>query len=240
MDPLFRIGLLANCVLALFLTIGSRASAQPSVPPKGLKPPSVEGLAFFEKKIRPVLVRECYSCHSAEAEKIKGGFRLDTSSGIRKGGETGPGVIPGDAKGSLLIKAIKHLDKELTMPPKKKLSNEIIADFEKWIEMGAPDLRDGAAMVAKKGIDIEKSRRIWAFQPPAKANAPAVKDETWPRSDIDRFLLGALEAKGLKPVADADARTLIRRMYFDLIGLPPTPEEVEEFVKDHRSARSRP
>ena len=106
------------------------------MPPKGLKPPSVEGLAFFEKKIRPVLVRECYSCHSAEAAKPKAGFRLDTSSGIRKGGETGPGVIPGDAKGSLVIKAIKHLDKELTMPPMKKLSNEIIADFEKWIEIG--------------------------------------------------------------------------------------------------------
>jgi hypothetical protein len=192
-----------------------------------------EQIAFFEKNIRPVLVKECYSCHATTAEKIRGGLTLDSRDGIRKGGDTGPAVVPGDVKKSLLISAIKHADENLKMPPKKKLSDEVIADFEKWITMGAPDPRDGAAKVVKHEIDIEKGRQFWSFQPPRKVKAPAVKDDSWPKSDIDRFLLAGLEAKGLKPVADTDARTLLRRLYFDLIGLPPAPEDVETFVKDY-------
>ena len=119
------------------------------------------------------------------------------------------------------------------MPPKKKLPDEVIADFEKWIAMGAPDPRDAPVKVAKWEIDIEKGRQFWAFQPPKKTAPPAVKDAAWPRGDIDRFLLAELEAKGLKPVADADPRTLLRRVTFDLIGLPPTPEDVDAFVKDY-------
>jgi hypothetical protein len=193
------------------------------------KPPTAEQLAFFEKKIRPVFVQQCYGCHAATAEKIKGGLVLDTRDGIRKGGETGPAIMPGDVKKSLLIKAIHYQDDELKMPPKQKLSDEVIADIEKWIAMGAPDPRDGPMKTGKKEIDIESGRKFWSFQPPKKVT-PNVKG-TWARTDIDRFILAGLQEKGLKPVADADRATLVRRLYFDLIGLPPSPEEQAEAEK---------
>jgi hypothetical protein len=191
---------------------------------------------FFEKRIRPVLAEKCYKCHSAEAEKVKGGLLLDTREGIREGGESGHAVVPGDLNQSLLIAAMKWEDKDMKMPPEKeggKLSDEIIADFEKWIEMGAPDPRDGKAeTIAKKEWDIAKGKEFWAFQPPKAAPAPAVKDAAWPRTEVDKYIRAAQEAKGLKPVADADARTLVRRVYFDLIGLPPAPEQVEAFAAE--------
>jgi cytochrome c553 len=191
---------------------------------------------FFEKRIRPVLVEKCYGCHSADAERVKGGLLLDTREGIRHGGESGHAVVPGDTNQSLLLTAMKWEDKDMRMPPEKeggKLSDEVIADFEKWIQMGAPDPREGSGVkpVAKEW-DIAKGREFWAFQPPKSAPAPTVKDAAWPRSDVDRYLRAAQEAKGLKPVADADPRTLVRRIYFDLIGLPPTPLEVEAFVAE--------
>ncbi len=191
-------------------------------------------LDFFEKKIRPVLVDKCYKCHSENAEKVKGGLVLDTREGLLRGGDNGPGVVPGDLKESLLIEAIRYTNKEFAMPPKKeggKLSDEVIKDFEKWVQMGAPDPRDGSAKVVKK-YDDAKAKEWWAFQPPAKAPVPAVKDAAWPKTDIDRFLLAGLEAKGLKPVVDADKLTLVRRVYFDLTGLPPSLSEVEAFVTD--------
>jgi hypothetical protein len=198
--------------------------------------PTAKQLAYFEKSIRPVLVRECYSCHATTAKKIRGGMTLDTREGIRKGGETGPAVVPGKPGNSLLLKAIKHVNKDLKMPPKKKLSDDVIAAFEKWIAMGAPDPRDGTAPLAASGprheIDIDKGRMFWSFVPPKRTPPPTVKDTAWPKSDIDRFLLAQLEARGLKPVADADPCTLLRRVYFDLVGLPPRPDEVETFVKD--------
>jgi hypothetical protein len=194
--------------------------------------PSEEGLAFFEKKIRPVLVAQCYKCHSATAKKLKAGLMLDTRAGMRKGGESGPAIVPGDVRASLLLRAIRNPDPTLRMPPSKKLPDEVIADFERWVRMGAPDPRGGKAVVVRKEIDIEKGRQFWSFRPPRKPTPPKVKAADWPRSDIDRFLLAAMEAKGLKPVADADKQTLIRRVTFDLIGLPPTPDEVEAFVKD--------
>ncbi|MBI3882514.1 MAG: DUF1549 domain-containing protein [Verrucomicrobia bacterium] len=198
------------------------------------KPATAEGLAFFEKKIRPVLTDKCYKCHAADSEKIKGGLVLDTREGIRAGGDTGHAVVPGDLGGSLLIKAIRYADKDLAMPPEKnggKLSDEIIADFETWVKMGAPDPRDGKALT-KRSIDIEKGKEHWAFQVPTRAPAPAVKDASWARGDIDRHILAGLEAKGLKPVGDADKATLLRRVYFDLIGLPPSPEELAAFLND--------
>ncbi|MBM4067535.1 MAG: DUF1549 domain-containing protein [Planctomycetes bacterium] len=217
---------------ALLVATG-RSGAQENEAPRGRA--TSEQIAFFEKSIRPVLVRECYSCHATTAKKIKGGLVVDTRDGLRKGGDTGPAIVPGDARASLLLKAIQHATKELKMPPKKKLGDDVIADFEKWIAMGAPDPRDGGAKVARYEIDIEKGRRFWAFQPARPATVPAVKDTAWPKSDIDRFLLAQLEAKGLKPVADADPSALLRRLYFDLIGLPPTAEEVEAFVKEPRA-----
>src|SRR5262249_22575150 len=167
------------------------------------------------------------------AEKIRGGMTLDTRDGIRKGGDTGPAVVPGDLKKSLLLKAIKQVDDDLKMPPKKKLPDDVIADFEKWIVMGAADPRDSSVKITENEIDIEKGRKFRSFQPPKMTPTPVVRDTAWPKSVIDHFLLAQLEAKGLKPVADADPQTLLRRVYFDLIGLPPAPEEVESFVKEY-------
>lgn len=219
----------------LLFSIGSIANAA-----DGDKSPKVgasqqlaaEQVAFFEKKIRPALVTHCYKCHSAEGDKFKGGLLLDTREGIRKGGETGPAVVPGDLKASLLIQAIRYQDDNLKMPPKQKLPDDVIADLETWVRMEAPDPREGAAKRVKTEIDIEKGRQFWAFQPPKKFAPPSVKDTSWPRSAADRFLLAEMEAKGLKPVEEADRLTLLRRVYFDLIGLPPTPEEIDAFLKD--------
>jgi hypothetical protein len=194
-------------------------------------PTTPDQIAFFEKSIRPALVKECYSCHATTARKVRGGLTLDTRDGIRKGGDTGPAIVPGDVGKSLLVKAIKHAQAGLKMPPKKKLPDAVVADFEKWILMGAPDPRDGGVKVVKQEIDISKGRKFWSFQPP-KATPPAkVKDTSWPRGAIDCFLLAEMEAKGLRPVADADPATLLRRVSFDLVGLPPAPEEVGPFVK---------
>jgi hypothetical protein len=199
------------------------------------KPATADQIAFFEKNIRPVLVKECYSCHATTAEKVKGGLLLDTRDGLLKGGDTGPALVAGDPKKSLLIKALKHTSDELAMPPKKKLGDEVIVAFEKWIAMGAADPREGSAKVVKNEIDIEKGRKFWAFQPVKAQPAPTVKDAAWPKTTIDRFVLAGLEARGLKPAPDADAATLARRLYFDLIGLPPLPDEVDAFVADFKS-----
>ena len=197
--------------------------------------PDAAQLDFFEKNIRPVLAAKCYKCHSAEADKVKGGLLLDTRDGIRQGGDSGHAVVPGNPGESLLLKALHYTDKDMSMPPEKsggKLPDKVIADFEAWVKMDAPDPRDGAAVVVKKEIDFTKAREFWAFKAPVAAPAPAVADKQWPRTDIDRFILAGLEAKGLKPVADSDRRNLVRRVYFDLIGLPPTPEEMDAFFKD--------
>ncbi|MFM7150292.1 MAG: DUF1549 domain-containing protein, partial [Gemmataceae bacterium] len=195
---------------------------------------SAEGIAFFEKHIRPVLVAECFSCHSTEkGNKIRGGLALDTREGMRKGGDTGAILVPGQPGRSPILQALRHASPKLAMPPKKKLSEDVVANFERWIRMGAPDPRGEAlASAPKHEIDIEKGRSFWAFQPPRKTAPPVVKNTAWPRNDVDKFLLASLEARGLSPVGDADRHTLIRRVTFDLIGLPPTREEVEAFVKD--------
>jgi hypothetical protein len=188
-------------------------------------------LAFFESKIRPVLVKECYSCHSAETPKgPKSELFLDSRDGMLKGGISGKVVVAGKPTESLLIKAL-HGDGVETMPPKGKLPDSVVADFEKWVKLGAPDPRDGKATTTA-GIDIEKGKQFWSFQPPKAHTAPTVKDSAWVRSPIDAFILAKLNEKGLKPAPDADPHTLIRRVYIDLIGLPPSPEEVEAFVKD--------
>jgi hypothetical protein len=193
--------------------------------------PTAEDLAFFEKKIRPVLVQNCYKCHSASSEEVQGELLLDTREGIRKGGLSGHAVAPKNLDESLLIEAIRYKDDDLAMPPDGKLPDSVIADFEKWIMMGAPDPRDGKAAPFFKP-DWTKSRNHWAFKVPKQPAIPKVKDDNWARSDIDRFVLAELEERSLKPVGDVDRRTLIRRLYFDLNGLPPTPQEGDSFVED--------
>jgi hypothetical protein len=191
------------------------------------------GIDFFEKKVRPVLVQSCYPCHSLEAKKQRGGLALDSRDALRKGGDTGPAIIPGKPAESLLLKAVRYREDGLRMPPKGKLPDTVIADLEKWIALGAPDPHDKVVPTAGgKGIDVEEGRRFWCFQPPRRRPVPTVIEAAWPRCDIDRFILARLEAKGLRPVADADRATLIRRAYFDLSGLPPSPEEIDAFVND--------
>jgi hypothetical protein len=180
-------------------------------------------------------VNSCYECHSAEADKVKGGLALDTREGLRLGGDSGPAVVPGDLHASLLIEAIRYHNKDFAMPPQKsggKLPDAVIQDFEQWVQMGAPDPRDGAATVVTKQEAWKTAQDWWAWQPPKKSPAPAVQDNAWARNDVDRFLLATLEQKGLQPVADADKLTLLRRVTFDLTGLPPTPQEVSAFFND--------
>src|SRR4051794_21579352 len=195
------------------------------------QPPTADQVAFFEKKVRPVLVQQCYECHSAGAKKVKGGLLLDTREGTRRGGEQGPAVVPGDPEASLLVLAVRYEDENLQMPPKHRLPDEVVADLEQWVRSGAADPRDDKA-VARSDVDIEKGRQFWAFQPPQAVTPPTVQDAAWPRSDVDRFLLSAMEAKGVRPVGDADRAALLRRLSFDLTGLPPTPAEVEAFLAD--------
>jgi len=184
---------------------------------------------FFENKIRPVLSKNCYRCHSAEAIKIRGGLRLDSREGTLAGGDTGPAVVAGHPEKSLLMQAVRYTDPDLQMPPKKQLRDQEIADLEAWVKMGAPDPRSGT-IAHQDPKDAEKN--WWAWQPLTHPKPPEVNNRTWGRSPIDNFILAKLEEKGLKPNPTADKRTLIRRASFDLIGLPPTPEEVEAFIKD--------
>ena len=193
-----------------------------------LDPKHVE---FFESKIRPVLVEQCYSCHSAEAKKVKGKLLLDSREAMAKGGENGALFVSGQPEKSLLLQALKHQN-DMAMPPGKKLPEAVIRDFETWVKLGAPDPRDGSAAPAPAAIDWKKAREHWAFQPVAKPTAPKVKDGAWAKSEIDRFILAELEKTNLKPVAAAGKREWLRRATFDLIGLPPTPEETEAFLKD--------
>lgn len=195
---------------------------------------SADGNEFFEKRIRPVLSEQCYKCHSAGAEKLKGGLMADSRESLLKGGDTGAAIVPGDVENSLLIGAVRWSDKDLQMPPKHRLSPEQVADLESWVKSGAPwPAETGAKTAVKKGFDLERRKQEhWCWQPLLKAAVPEVKDGAWPTCAIDRFVLSRLEEKGLKPAGNADRRTLIRRVSFDLIGLPPTPEEVEAFVKD--------
>jgi hypothetical protein len=226
----------SSCLIAVLVICLSAAWWSNAGEPKSAvgpeKSPSAEQVDFFEKKIRPVLVKHCYRCHSSEADKVKGGLLVDGREGLRKGGDTGPALTPGDPANSLLIRAIRHQTESLRMPKDEKLPDDVIADFEQWVKMGAPDPRAGTAAPLRLEIDIAKGRQFWSFQPPSRRPIPTVNKSDWPRSDIDRFLLAAMEAKGLTPAPDADGPALLRRAYFDLIGLPPSPSDVNEFLRD--------
>jgi hypothetical protein len=197
---------------------------------------SPEDRGYFEAKVRPILVARCYECHSAGAKTLRGGLRLDSREGWRRGGDSGPAVEPGAPDESLLIQAVRYDDPVLKMPPKGRLPDEDVATLTEWVRRGAPDPRvEAAASPASKParvIDIEEGRKHWAFQPLASVEPPDVNDVEWCRTSVDRFILARLEERGLTPMPEADRRVLIRRAAFDLTGLPPTPEEVEAFVHD--------
>jgi Protein of unknown function (DUF1553)/Protein of unknown function (DUF1549)/Planctomycete cytochrome C len=203
------------------------------------------GREFFEKKVRPVLAQNCYPCHSAQAKKLKGGLRLDSREGLLRGGDNGPAIVPGHAAQSRLIEAIGYGNADLRMPPKGKLPAQAIADLARWIESGAAWPRDASALAsvpkgakgssasANQTFDLQKRKREhWAWQPIKPALPPSVKQRDWPRTAADAFILAKLEERKLSPAPPADRRTLLRRVYFDLIGLPPSPAAIEAFVRD--------
>src|SRR4030095_15388979 len=186
---------------------------------------------FFESKIRPVLAKYCYECHSIETGKSKGGLMLDTREGIRAGGDTGPAVVPGNPAKSLLLTAIKRSDPDLEMRPKKaKQGKAFIADMEVWIKAGAVDPRETVPKTASRPpVDVESGRKFWSYQKPGEPKLPSTKDSAWATRDLDHFVLAKLEERGMTPTPDAEPVAFVRRLYFALIGLPPAPEQAAAF-----------
>src|SRR6056300_357356 len=203
----------------------------------GVAESRAEGNEFFEKKIRPVLAEKCYQCHSAKAEKLKGGIQLDHLQHILAGGDTGPAIEPGDAEKSLLIESIRYGNDDLQMPPKGKLSPEIVADFEKWINDGAvwPEepvpQRDGSGK--EEVFDLQKRyEEHWSWRPVSKPRLPSIDQVDWPKAGADHFVLAKIEERDFRPAEAADRSTWFRRVHFDLTGLPPSREQWEEFLAD--------
>ncbi len=209
---------------------------------------------FFETKVRPVLAENCYDCHTEEALS---GLRLDSREAMLKGGKRGPSIVPGDPDASLMIRAVRQIDDKLKMPRGGRLKPEEVEALVEWVRAGAiwpapaavaasadkpsdasaasagkPAAAAAATTKAPAYVIKPEQRAFWAFQPIARPPLPAVSHGDWPKTDIDRFVLARLEKEGLTPVAPADKRTLIRRATLDLIGLPPTPEEIDAFLKD--------
>jgi Protein of unknown function (DUF1553)/Protein of unknown function (DUF1549)/Planctomycete cytochrome C len=194
-----------------------------------------DDLAFFESKVRPILVENCYGCHSSQAKTLRGGLLLDTKAGWKKGGDNGAPINPGNPDDSLLVQAVRYDDPLMKMPPKGKLSAEAVLILEDWVRRGAPDPRGDAPTLptAKPArvIDIAAAKATWPFTPLGDDDPPAIDDPTI-RNDIDRFLRAKQREKQIAPAPEADRRTLIRRAYFDLIGMPPTAEEAASFIVD--------
>jgi hypothetical protein len=205
------------------------AAGQDSTP-KNVSPQAVE---FFETRIRPLLVKNCFACHT---NARSGGLQLDSRESILKGGNSGPAVVPGDPDHSLLVQAVRHTQARLKMPPPGKLPETDIADLAAWVKAGAiwGETAPPIAGTAKSGeyIITPRQKAFWAFQPVHKPAVPPVTDTTWPKNAIDRFILAKLEQNGLRPVAPADKRILLRRATLDLTGLPPTSQELDEFLSD--------
>ncbi|HEV7406288.1 MAG TPA: PSD1 and planctomycete cytochrome C domain-containing protein [Chthoniobacteraceae bacterium] len=219
--------ILSSVVLCLAPLARAEEPAKPADP--------AQGLEFFESKIRPLLVDTCVECHGAK--KQKGDLRLDSKAGWMKGGASGVVIVPGKPDDSLLVTAVRYWNKDLQMPPKHALEAPEVSDLVQWVKLGAPDPRETApeAEAPKKvvsTIDFEKGRQHWSFQPVQAPAPPAVQDKAWVRNEIDAFTLARMEPAGVKPAPDAGRFALLRRVTYDLTGLPPTPEEIEAFLKD--------
>ena len=243
---------LVSALLAAFLTASPTVFAAPAAPkpaatPKPSTPSTTPALpapvsaadrAFFETKIRPVLVQHCYACHSADSKKLGGRLFLDTRDGVLAGGESGPALIAGRPDESLLIQSLRYQD--LEMPPKARLPEAVVNDFVEWVKLGAPDPRSKGAKDAKPATATGSEKEsLWSTRPVANPPLPAVKAAAWCRDPLDRFVLAKAEAAGLAPVADATPTTLVRRLYYDLTGLPPTLAQVNAFVADHAKTGPR-
>lgn len=192
---------------------------------------ATEGFAYFEEKVRPVLITHCYECHSEEEGKRKGGLWLDRKEGWAHGGDAGPSLVPGDPEGSLLVESIRYSDTDLQMPPKSRMSSDEVQILEKWVAMGAPDPRDEALVgaVRKEPIDFEKARTKWAYRPHQNPSLPGSKDPNSVLDSVDLFLLNDWKKAGLTQSKKENPVALIRRLYYDLTGLPPTVAEIDEF-----------
>ncbi len=220
MIPLRNCRLLPTALAALVVAFAAR-------PVRG-EGPTADGAAFFENQVRPLLAKTCLECHGPTKQKAS--LRLDSRNAVLRGGDHGPGIVPGNPAKSLLVQAINHSG-EPHMPPRAKLSDEQIAILTRWVSLGAPWPDNGAAPLRGGGITA-LDRDFWSFRPVTKPAVPAVHDTAWPRNEIDRFILARLESAGVKPAPPADKRTLIRRATLDLIGLPPTLDEVNAFLAD--------
>jgi cytochrome c553 len=224
-----RTGLLLWSYLGFALTACTGVPAQAA----DVRPDPAQ-VEFFEKQVRPLLVKSCHQCHGPD--KKKGGLRLDSRAALLAGGDSGPAVVPGQPDKSRLVQAVRYSGDDLRMPPKGKLSDDQVAVLAAWVKMGAPWPEASTAVrpaaPASSFKVTAKDRAYWAFQPVKEAPLPPVQDSAWAQAPIDRFLLAALEKKGLRPAPAADRRTLLRRVTFDLIGLPPTPREIDAFLAD--------
>jgi len=218
-------GLLQQCCLFV-LTIAGTVTAAAQDSPEF----SREQLDFFETRIRPVLVEHCLECHSAASRPLQGGLRLDSRPGLLKGGDSGPAVVPGEPATSLLIKALRH--DGYAMPPKGRLSDAIVSDFENWIRMGLPDPRAADTLTAQRVIDIAAGREHWAFKPIIDPGPPSVSLQNWCKDPVDQFILAQLERHQLGPAEDAERHLWLRRVSLDLTGLPPSPDEISHYISD--------
>ena len=192
------------------------------------------GSGIFEKKIRPIFIENCYECHSAKSKSLKAGLLLDRKAGWERGGKNGAVIIPGEPNKSILMNALRYNNHDLQMPPSGKLNRTIIADFQKWIMEGAHDPRDSTleevfAVGGLKAKSLEEGRKFWAFKPIKLSPLPVVQKDGWVKDDIDAFILKRIEEKGLEPSQKADPMTLLRRIFFDLTGLPPSPQDIRKF-----------
>lgn len=214
-------------VTGLLLTVSSVHSQEAGF--------SESDLSFFEKEVRPLLVKHCYECHSADSKELKGGLRLDSRDLAIKGGDTGPSISPGNPDKSLLISAIQYGDL-YQMPPKSRLSNETVEVFIEWISRGAP-WPAGESTKEHLTTDFDLQARVadhWVWHAPQSTRVPRVRAKHWPQQPLDYFLLKDLEKNGLTPSSPADRETLLRRIYFDILGLPPNPDVVKSFIQDSR------
>lgn len=195
--------------------------------------------AFFENKIRPVLVKKCYSCHSSKSEELGGKLRMDTRDGMKVGGESGPAFVEGRPDESLLIQALRYQD--LEMPPDEPLPDAVIHDFVTWVKMGVPDPRIDQPLIAQKPTKEGSAANpaLWSFQPVQNPVPPEVKQQGWCQDPIDQFVLARMEAANLSPTHDATPFRLVRRLYMDLIGLPPTAAQVESFLTDYQKGQQQ-
>lgn len=197
--------------------------------------PTAQQLEFFETEVRPLLAEHCYECHSARAKKLQADLRVDSRKRLLAGGESGPAIVPGEVEASSLIEAVRYESYE--MPPKGKLPDEDIQTLERWVRMGAPwpAEKEIADEEPSAIFDLERRKaEHWAWQPIRSPIAPKVHDKSWPLQELDHFILNRLEQAGWNPSEDADRGSLLRRVYFDLTGLPPTPGQIEEFLHDER------